>query len=152
MSVSYGRWTNNQDRLKNDLYQDCSYYLNSETIALRTGLAVFGHSNFVVGAHYLMDAQLKEKVPSVLDPETNVFLNGNISSYTRDFIPFVGGNFRYKLWQFLFLEVGAEFWLINTQIFKPLEGNWRVPDNVSPLLSEDYDQFISYSATLHFKL
>jgi hypothetical protein len=152
MGVAYGQWTNNQDRLENDVYQDCSYYLDSKTITLRAGLGIFGHSNIVAGAHYLMDAQLKEKVPSALDPETNVFLNGNISSYTRDFIPFLGYNFKQKLWQIMFIEIGAEFWFLNTQIFQPLEGDWRVPDKVSPLLSEDYDQFIYYYATLHFKL
>lgn len=150
--LSYGRWTQNKDRLKNDVNQSCSYYLNSETITFRGGLGIFGHSNIVIGAHYLLNASLKEKVPSALDPETNIFFNGNISGFTRDFIPIVGYNVKHKLWQFLFVEAGADFWFMSTQIFQPLEGNWRVPDNVSPLLSEDYDQFIYYYLTVHFKL
>jgi hypothetical protein len=151
-NVSYAKWTNNQDRLKNDVGQNCSYYLNSQTISLRTGLGIFGKHNLVLGTHYLMAADLKERVPSVLDPDTPVVLSGEISNYTRDFLPFIGYNVKGKLWQFVFLEFGLEFWIFNTAIFKPLEGQWRVPDNYSPLLSEDYDAYPYGYLTIHFKL
>jgi hypothetical protein len=152
LSAAFSRWTNNQDRIKNDVYQACSYYLNSQTLTLRAGLGIFGNNNAMIGFHYLMEADLKERVPSALDPESNVVLNGNISGYARDFIPFIGYNLKYKLWQIIFIEVGVEYWLIQNKIFQPLEGNWRVPDNTSPLLSDDYQNYPYGYIAFHFKL
>jgi hypothetical protein len=152
LNVSYSKWTNNQDRIKNDVGQNCSYYLNSQTVSLRAGLGFFGKHNLVVGAHYLMGAHLTERVPSVLDPETPVVLGGEISAYTRDFLPFIGYNVKGKLWEFVFLEFGVEYWILDTAIFKPLEGEWRVPDNYSPLLSQDYEHYPYGYLTFQFKL
>jgi hypothetical protein len=149
---TYGRWTLNKDRIENDLYGKCSYYLNSQTVTARFGLGIFGTYNFVAGTHFLFDAHLREKVPSSLDPEITSVVSGNISRFTRDFIPFFGYNMKGKLWKRLFLEIGSELWIYQTKIFQPLEGNWKVPDNVSPLLSDDDKNDPYYYVTLHCKL
>jgi hypothetical protein len=149
IDVMYSQWQ--KDKRTHDLIRFSSYRINCDAIAIKMGLGVFGNSNIYFGAHYLLDVTLKKTLPPPANSDVPFIVQGNITPYTRQIVPIIGGNYRLKVWKFIFLEPGMEFWITQNKIFKPLQGRWKVPDKHSPLLSQNFTDPYYYLA-VHFKI
>jgi hypothetical protein len=149
IDVMYSQWQ--KEKRTNYIIRFSSYQINGDALAIKMGLGVFSNTNVYFCAHYLTNVTLKETLPPVANSDVPFIAQGNITPYTRQFVPTIGTNYRYKVWKIIFLEVGTEFWITQNKIFKPLEGRWKVPDKQSPLLLQNFSDPYYY-LSVHFKI
>lgn len=152
--VSYTQWQKS-NTADNYYHQECSYDLTAQSFSVRLGKAVFGSQHFYLGALFINDAQLSEKVPAqhlMFSTDEYVTVAGDITPYVRKLTPVFGYNVKLKGWKFMFIEFGGDYVLVDP--LKTLKGNWRVPNRASGFLhsmSLNNSYFNIYGA-IHFKL
>ncbi|HET9054416.1 MAG TPA: hypothetical protein VFM90_09595, partial [Cyclobacteriaceae bacterium] len=112
--VSYAQWQKSQTT-DNFYHQECTYDLTAQSFSVRLGKAVFGSQHVYLGALFLRDVHLTEKVPAqhlMFIEDEYVTVKGNITPYVRKVTPVFGYNMKVKGWKFMFIEVGGEYVLV----------------------------------------
>lgn len=152
--VSYAQWQRSKT-VDNFYSQESKFDLTAKSISVKLGRAIFGSQHFYVGAFFLGDTYLQEKVPAqylVYSDDEYVTVSGDVTPYVRQVVPIFGYSCKFKGWKFMFVEVGVDYVFFNP--FATLRGNWRVPNRVSGFLySLNQDKAVyNIYGSIHFKL